>query len=98
MIFKFFHRHASSVVKLAKYVRSFLFKFFHRHASPPPSSSDYQASSSDYQASSSDYKKQAPPEEQGLIIYESLPVYDSENNEFVGKVKIPVEVKLIDTS
>ena len=91
MIFKFFHRLASSVVKLAKYVRSFLFKFFHRHASPPPSSSDYQASSSDY-------KKQAPPEEQRLIIYESLPVYDSENNEFVGKVKIPVEVKLIDTS
>jgi len=76
---------------LAKYVRSFLFKFFHRLASPPPSSSDYQASSSDY-------KKQAPPEEQRLIIYESLPVYDSENNEFVGKVKIPVEVKLIDTS
>ena len=96
MIFKFFHRLASSVVKLAKYVRSFLFKFFHRHASSPPSSSDYQASSSDYQASS-DYKKQAPPEEQRLIIYESLPVYDSENNEFVGKVKIPVEVKLIDT-
>ena len=61
------------------------FKFFHRLASPPPSSS-------------SDYKKQAPPEEQRLIIYESLPVYDSENNEFVGKVKIPVEVKLIDTS
>ena len=91
MIFKFFHRLASSVVKLAKYVRSFLFKFFHRLASPPPSSSDYQASSSDY-------KKQAPPEEQRLIIYESLPVYDSENNEFVGKVKIPVEVKLIDTS
>lgn len=94
MIFKFFHRLASSVVKLAKYVRSFLFKFFHRHASPaspPPSSSDYQASSSDY-------KKQASPEEQRLIIYESLPVYDSENNEFVGKVKIPVEVKLIDTS
>jgi hypothetical protein len=27
-----------------------------------------------------------------------LPLYDSENNEFVGKVKIPVEVKLIDTS
>jgi len=82
---------------LAEYVRSFLFKFFHRHASSPPSSSDYQASSSDYQASS-DYKKQAPPEEQRLIIYESLPMYDSENNEFVGKVKIPVEVKLIDTS
>ena len=90
MRFKFFHRHASSVVKLAEYVRSFLFKFFHRHASSPPSS--------DYHASSSDYKKQAPPEEQRLIIYESLPVYDSENNEFVGKVKIPVEVKLIDTN
>jgi len=73
---------------LAEYVRSFLFNFCHRHASSPPSSSDYQASS--------DYKKQAPPEEQTLIIYESLPVYDSENNEFVGKV--PVEVKLIDTS
>jgi hypothetical protein len=25
-------------------------------------------------------------------------VYDSENNEFVGKVEIPVEHKLIDTS
>ena len=91
MRFKFFHRHASSVEKLAEYVLSFLFKFFHRHASSPPSSSDYHASSSDY-------KKQEPPEEQRLIIYESLPVYDSENNEFVGKVKIPVEVKLIDTS
>jgi hypothetical protein len=89
--FKFFHRHTSSVVKLAEYVRSFLFKFFHRHTSSPPSSSDYHASSSDF-------KEQEPPEEQRLIIYESLPVYDSENNEFVGKVKIPVEVKLIDTS
>ncbi|HYA82266.1 MAG TPA: hypothetical protein VEH06_02280 [Candidatus Bathyarchaeia archaeon] len=60
------------------------FKFFHRHASSP--------------SSSSDYTKQKPPEEQRLIIYESLPVYDSENNEFVGKVEIPVEHKLIDTS
>ena len=39
-----------------------------------------------------------PPEEQCLIIYESLPAYDSENNEFVGKVEIPLELKLIDTS
>ena len=54
--------------------------------------------SSQIEASSSDYKNRPPPEEERLIIYESLPVYDFENNEFVGKVKIPVEVKLIDTS
>ncbi len=30
-----------------------------------------------------------PPEEQRLIIYESLPVYDSESNELVEKVEIP---------
>jgi hypothetical protein len=59
------------------------FKFFHRHASS---------------SSSSDYTKQEPHEEQRLIIYESLPVYDSESNEFVGKVEIPVEHKFIDTS
>jgi hypothetical protein len=60
------------------------FKFFHRHVSSP--------------SSSSDYTKQESPEEQRLIIYESLPVYDSESNEFVGKVEIPVEVRLIDAS
>jgi hypothetical protein len=60
------------------------FNFFHRQASSP--------------SSSSDYTKQEPPEVQRLIIYESLPVYDSESNEFVGKVEIPVEHMLIDTS
>jgi hypothetical protein len=60
------------------------FNFFHRHASSP--------------SSSSDYTKQERPEEQRLIINESLPVYDSESDEFVGKVEIPVEHKLIDTS
>ena len=57
------------------------FKFFHRHASSP--------------SPSSDYTKQEPPEEQRLISYESLPVYDSENNEFVGEVEISVELQLI---
>ena len=60
------------------------FKFLHPHASSP--------------SSSSDYTKQEPPEEQRLKIYESLPVYDSESKEFVGKVEIPIEHKLIDTS
>ena len=55
------------------------FKFFHRHATSP----------------SSDYTKQEPHEEQRLISYESLPVYDSENNEFVGEVEIPVELQLM---
>jgi hypothetical protein len=59
------------------------FKFFHRHGSP---------------SSSSGSPKQEPLEEQHLIIYESLPVYDSESNEFVGKVEVPVEHRLIDTS
>ena len=57
------------------------FKFFHRHASSPPPSSDYT--------------KQEPRGEQRLISYESLPVYDSENNEFVGEVEIPVELQLM---
>jgi nucleotide-binding universal stress UspA family protein len=57
------------------------FKFFHRHASSP--------------SPSSDYTKQEPPEEQRLISYESLPVYDSESNEFVGEVEIPVELQLM---
>ena len=57
------------------------FKFFHRHASSP--------------SPPSDYTKQEPPEEQRLISYESLPVYDSESNEFVGEVEIPVELQLM---
>jgi len=60
------------------------FKFLHPHSSSP--------------SSSSDYTKQEPPEEQRIIIYELLPVYDSESKEFVGKVEIPIEHKLIDTS
>jgi len=55
------------------------FKFFHRHASSP--------------SPSLDYTKQEPREEQRLISYESLPVYDSESNEFVGEVEIPVELQ-----
>jgi len=57
------------------------FKFFHRHASSP--------------SPSSDYTKQEPREEQRLISYESLPVYDSESNQFVGEVEIPVELQLM---
>ena len=55
------------------------FKFFHRHASSI--------------SPSLDYTKQEPREEQHLISYESLPVYDSESNEFVGEVEIPVELQ-----
>jgi nucleotide-binding universal stress UspA family protein len=62
-------------------VTSQRFKFLHRHTSST--------------SPSSDYKKQEPPEEQRLVSYESLPVYDSESNEFVGEVKIPVEFQLM---
>ena len=56
------------------------FKFFHCYASSP---------------SPPDYTKQEPPEEQRLVSYDSLPVYDSESNEFVGEVEIPVELQLM---
>jgi nucleotide-binding universal stress UspA family protein len=56
--------------------------FFHRHTSSSTSPS-------------SDYTKREPPEEQRLVRYESLPVYDSESNEFVGEVEIPVEFQLM---
>jgi len=62
-------------------VTSQRFKFFHRYTSST--------------SPSSDYKKQEPSEEQRLVSYESLPVYDSESNEFVGEVKIPVEFQLM---
>src|SRR5215467_7869858 len=62
-------------------VTSQRFKFFHRHTSST--------------SPSSDYKKQEPPEEQRLVSHESLPVYDSESNEFVGEVEIPVKLQLI---
>jgi len=70
--------------KLKLLIDSLRFKFLHPHASSP--------------SSSSDYTKQERPEEQRLIINESLPVYDSESKEFVGKVEIPIEHKLIYTS
>jgi CBS domain-containing protein len=57
------------------------FKFFHRHTSSP--------------SPSSDYTKQESREEQRLISSELLPVYDSESNEFVGEVEIPVELQLM---
>ncbi|MGC2574129.1 MAG: universal stress protein [Candidatus Nitrosopolaris sp.] len=57
------------------------FKFFHRHASST--------------SPSSDYSKQEPPEQQRLVSHESLPVYDSESNEFVGEVEIPIELQLM---
>jgi len=56
------------------------FKFFHRHASSP---------------SPPDYTKQGPPEEQRLVSYDSLPLYDSESNQFVGEVEIPVQLQLM---
>ena len=62
-------------------VTSQRFKFFHRRTSST--------------SPSSDYTKQEPPEEQRLVSHESLPVYDSESNEFVGEVEIPVEFQLM---
>lgn len=65
-------------------LNSLKFKFFHRR----PSSA----------SSSSDYKQQESYQEHRLILYEWLPAYDSESNQFVDKFEIPIEYKLIEIS
>ena len=65
------------------------FNFFHRR----PSSSSHAFSSDNKQQE--DEQPQEPQEEHSLIIYESVPVYDSETNEFVGKVQLPTKFKVM---
>jgi len=64
------------------------FNFFHRR----PSSSHSFSSDNKQQE---DEQPQEPQEEHSLIIYESVPVYDSETNEFVGKVQLPTKFKVM---
>jgi hypothetical protein len=63
------------------------FNFFHRRQPSRPFSSDNKQQE--------DEQQQEPQEEHSLIIYESVPMYDSETNEFVGKVQLPTKFKVM---